>query len=51
MSGYDESPDYGGPEPSWREGAVIVLVIVLVIAIIVGAIWALRQLLLYWGLV
>jgi hypothetical protein len=49
MSGYEKSPDYGGPEPSWREGAVIVLVIVLVIIALAGAIWALRRLLLAWG--
>jgi len=50
LSGYDNSPNYGGPEPSWREGAVIVLVVVLVIVIVAGAIWALRRLLLHWGL-
>jgi hypothetical protein len=47
MTGYENSPDYGGPEPSWCEAAVILAVIVAV----VGTIWALRRLLLYWGLV
>jgi hypothetical protein len=51
VSGYENSPDSGGPSPSWREGASIVLVIVIVIVTIVGAIWALRKLMLYWGLV
>jgi hypothetical protein len=23
MSGYEKSPDYGGPKPSWREAAII----------------------------
>jgi len=27
MSGYEKEPDYGGPEPSWREAAVVALVI------------------------
>jgi hypothetical protein len=45
-----DSPDYGAPEPSWREAAVILLVIVLVIVVLGGAIWALRRLLLAWGL-
>jgi hypothetical protein len=26
-SGYERSPDYGGPEPTWRGIAAIVLVI------------------------
>jgi hypothetical protein len=46
MSGYEKSPDYGGPEPSWREGAKILAVI----AVVAAAVWCLRQLLLYWGL-
>ena len=50
VSGYEKSPDYGGPDPSWREGAVIVLVVVLAIAATVGAIRAVRRLLLAWGL-
>jgi hypothetical protein len=48
VGGYENSP--GGPDPSWREGASIVLVIVIVIVTIVGAIWSLRKLMLYWGL-
>jgi hypothetical protein len=47
MTGYENSPDYGGPEPSWREAVVILAVIVAV----VGAIWALRQVLVWCGLV
>jgi hypothetical protein len=43
MSGYENS--------SWREVASIVLVIVIVIITIAGAIWALRRLLVAWGLV
>ena len=39
--------DYGGPEPSWREAALI-LALIVTLAV---AIWALRCLLLYWGLV
>lgn len=27
MSGYEKEPDYGGPEPSWREAAVVAPVI------------------------
>jgi hypothetical protein len=46
MTGYENSPDYSGPEPSWREAVVILAVIVTV----AGAIWALRHLLLHWGL-
>jgi hypothetical protein len=49
MSGYEKSPNYGGPNPSWREAVVMVLVFVLVIVAIAGAIWALRRLLLAWG--
>jgi hypothetical protein len=45
LSGYENSPDYGGPEPSWREAAVILAVIVAG----VGTIWVLRGLLLWWG--
>ena len=51
VSGYDNSPDYGGPKPSWREVASVVLVIVIVIVTIAGAVWALRRLLVAWGLV
>ena len=40
-------PDYGGPEPSWRETGVILVVIIT----LAGAIWALRRLLLDWGVV
>jgi hypothetical protein len=47
MTGYENYPDYGGPEPSWREAAAILAVIVAV----VGTIWVLRRLLLWWGLV
>jgi hypothetical protein len=45
MTGYESSPDFGGPEPSWREAAVILAVI----GTIAGAVRALRQLLLWWG--
>src|SRR5262245_13036766 len=48
VSGFDNSPDYGGPDPSWREGVVIVLA--LVDCRRRRAIWALRRLLLAWGL-
>ena len=48
---YDNSPDYGAPEPSWREEVIVVLVIILVVATIAGAIGALRRLLSYWDLV
>jgi hypothetical protein len=33
MTGYDQSPDYGGPEPSWRGD----LFLILLGALIVGA--------------
>jgi hypothetical protein len=46
MSGYENSPDYGGPNPSWREAAVILAII----SAIAAAIWALRRALLYFGL-
>jgi hypothetical protein len=49
MSGYDKSSDYGGPDPSPRKEAVTALV--LVIVAVTGAIWALRRLLVFWGLV
>ncbi len=26
MSGYEKSPDYGGPDPNWREWATLILV-------------------------
>ena len=47
MSGYEDSPDYGGPDPSWREAAVILAVIVTLLS----AIWMLRRLLLDCGFV
>ena len=43
-------PDYGGPEPSWRETGVIRVILVVIITL-AGAIWALRRLLLDWGVV
>lgn len=27
MSGYEKEPDYGGPDPSWREGLVLAAVV------------------------
>lgn len=27
MSWYDKKPDYGGPDPSWREGVALGLVV------------------------
>jgi hypothetical protein len=45
LSGYENSPDYGGPDPFWREAAVILAAIIT----LAGAIWALRPLLLHWG--
>jgi hypothetical protein len=36
MSGYDKSPDYGGPEPSWRENLGAFLLFLAVGAICVG---------------
>jgi DNA-binding MarR family transcriptional regulator len=47
LSGYENSPDYGGPEPAWREAAVILAVF----GAIAGAIWALSRLLSYWDLI
>ena len=34
MSGYDKSPDYGGPEPTWRGTIIEVVVILAVLALI-----------------
>jgi hypothetical protein len=36
-SGYERSPDYGGPEPTWRGIAAIVLVILALGALIILA--------------
>ena len=47
LSGYENSPDYGGPEPWWREAGAILAVI----GTVAGAICELRRLLLYWGLI
>ncbi len=33
MTGYEQSPDYGGPDPSWKG----TLVIILLTAVICGA--------------
>lgn len=46
-SGYEKSPDYGGPEPSWRE----TIAMLIAIATIVGVLYGLRRLLVAWGLV
>jgi len=27
VSGYEKEPDYGGPDPSWREGVILALVV------------------------
>lgn len=43
MTGYEKSPDYGGPEPSWREPPHILMII----AVIAFAIWLVRQVWLY----
>jgi hypothetical protein len=32
LSDYDQSPDYGDPEPSWREVIFVFIVIALVVA-------------------
>ena len=32
-SGYEQSPDYGGPEPSWRAIAVVIIVMAPVVMI------------------
>jgi hypothetical protein len=34
MGGYDKSPDYGGPEPHWREIIITVLVMLGVTAVL-----------------
>jgi hypothetical protein len=34
MSGYDKSPDYGGPEPTWWGTILEVIVILTVLALI-----------------
>jgi len=36
MSGYDQSPDYGGPEPSWRFYVVVALVVVAAAYLVLG---------------
>jgi hypothetical protein len=51
MSGYENSPDNGGPKPSWREAAVILVVVLAMVGTLTGAIWALRRLLVAWGIV
>jgi hypothetical protein len=33
--GYEKSPDYGGPEPSWRGIVVAAIAIILVVAAVV----------------
>ena len=33
MSGYDRSPDYGGPEPGWRDTLKVLLVMAAVGAV------------------
>lgn len=38
-SGYEQSPDYGGPEPTWRG---IVIIIILAIAAVVGLVLLFR---------
>jgi hypothetical protein len=30
LSGYDKSPDYGGPEPTWR-GTIIEVAVILAV--------------------
>lgn len=32
-SGYEKSPDYSGPPPSWRELAVILVIIVVLVGL------------------
>lgn len=34
MSGYDKSPDYGGPPPTWRFYAVVAIVATTVIYLV-----------------
>jgi hypothetical protein len=35
--GWDNEPEYGGPEPSWREAAIIVFVILAIAALVLLA--------------
>lgn len=35
MSGYDKSPDYGGPEPSWRGDLKFILFFATIIGLVV----------------
>lgn len=34
-SGYEKSPDYGGPEPTWRGMIIGVIIFIAVVALIV----------------
>ena len=31
-SGYENSPDYGGPDPSWRGGVIVTLLLAAFVA-------------------
>lgn len=39
MSGYEKEPDYGGPDPSWKEGIVLAAII----GSVTLALWCLTQ--------
>jgi hypothetical protein len=49
-SGWDNHPEYGGPEPSWREAFVIAIVIVVVAGLIVLALKWQHPLRLSWSI-
>jgi len=34
MSGYEKEPDYGGPDPSWKEGIILAVVVVCVTVVL-----------------
>jgi hypothetical protein len=34
MTGYEKSPDYGGPEPTWRGAAISFIFIVIVMILV-----------------
>ena len=38
-SGYEKSPDYGGPEPHWREAVYAILVIGAIVGVGYGLRW------------
>jgi hypothetical protein len=38
-SGYEKSPDYGGPEPTWWGAIIEVVVILAILGLIAFALW------------